>query len=333
MLGCSGTTKSPLDAASDGTMPDVAVPDAGAPVCSCCTQLPFIAAQAGDVAGDGTSVYVTYTTATSTQLQLGITSGDGAAPTAIAQAESFTLASSDNALFYAAKAASVYEVHQRVGTTDSVLGSVTSATGIQLAGNATDVYVSGNETAGNATLWRFSRSSPGTPAVVATASGTSAYLALGSTVAVWVTGTTSWSVALPGPSSPSALSQYAGGLVFVGDVGVVMHGHLLTSHASQYSFEEVLPTAMTLFTSSVIINGGLDQLLGDPNHLYWRVTSGSEATPSQHDVSLSAGTLSGPLASLCTGWPSDVLRQDATHLFGLQRLAGDQWAVDMLAKP
>lgn len=332
MLGCSGSTKSPLDAASDAP-PDVSVPDAGAPVCSCCLALPFIASQALDVAGTGTAVYVTYTAPMSTQLQLGSTTGDGAAPTAIAQAESFTLASSGNALFYAAQTGSMYELHQRVGTTDTVLGSVTSTAAIQIAGDATDLYVSGSETAGTATLWRFSRSSPGAPAVVATASGTPSYLVLGSTVAVWVTSAGSWTVAIPGPSSPSALSQYAGGLAFVGDVGVVLQGHLLTSHASEWSFVELIPTMMTLFMSSAIINGGFDNLRGDPSYLYWRFTSGSEAMPLQHDYFLGRMTLTSTPQTICTGWPSAILRQDATHLYGLHQLAADRWAVDMVAKP
>lgn len=330
MFGCSGTTKSPLDAAIDAT---TAVPDAAPPVCSCCLTLPFTAGQALDVAGTGMAVYVTYAAPMSTQLQLGTVTGDGAAPTAIAQAEGFTLGSSGNALFYAAKTGTLYALHERVGTTDTVLGSVTSMTPIQLAGNATDVYVSGSETSGTATLWRFSRAAPGTPAIFATASGTPTYLAIASAIAAWVTTTSSWSVAIPGPSTPSALSQSASGLVFIGDVGVVLQGHVLTSHASEWSVVEVIPTMMTLFMSSAIINGGWDELQGDPSYLYWRLTSGSEGTPSQLDRYLVMKTLSGSPQNICAGWPSELLRQDATHLYGLHRLATDQWAVDMVAKP
>jgi hypothetical protein len=62
------------------------------------------------------------------------------------------------------------------------------------------------------------------------------------------------------------------------------------------------------------------------------VTSGSEASS---DVSqyLASRALEGAAGATCAAWTSDIVRQDVTHLYGLEPLAQDRWAVDVLAKP
>jgi len=299
--------------------------------------LPFTASQAFDVASDGTTIYVSFRSSASSQRELGIVSGGGGGvPTMVAVADQFVLAAFEDAVFYAALSGSTYELHQRVGSSDRVLGSVTSLVPIQIAANATDLYVFGSDASATSTLWRFSRSaSAGTmPAIVATATGNPVYFALGSTVAAWATSTGSALVSLPGPSTPTALSESAGGLVFSGDLGFVIRGMLLTSHASQWRIDEIVPASATIYMSSVLINGGLDELQADANHVYWRLISGSEATPSATDRSLVVSAPDGAgRSTLCNAWPSALLRQDATHLYGLEQSSPEQWVVDVLAKP
>ena len=244
--------------------------------CTCCTSLPFAASNTFDVASDGTFVYVTYLAAGS-QPQLGIVAGNGAAPALIASADSFVLASSSAGLFYAAGSGASYELHARAGTADRIVGTVTSIDPVEIAGNATDLYVSGDEAAGSATLWRFSLAgSDATPAVVATEPGRPAALALGASTAVWDVGSAGWLVSLPGPGTPTRLAQEPGNLVFVGDVGVELQGSLLTSHASSWNLVEVVPATVTLYQSGIVINTRFDELLGDPDRVYWR----DSATPS-----------------------------------------------------
>ena len=336
-LGCSGRSATPDAAdASDAAAADAAPDGPPRGACTCCMELPFTASQAFDVASDGTTIYVAFVSSASSPRELGIVSGSGGEPTMVAVADQFVLAAFQDAVFYAALSGSTYEVHQRVGSNDRVLGSVTSLVPIQIAANATDLYVFGSDAAGTSTLWRFSRSgNAGTmPAIVATASGNPAYFALGSTVAAWATSTGSSLVSLPGPSTPTALSQSVGGLVFSGDLGFVFRSMLLTSHASRWSVDEILPTSATIYTSSVLINGGLDELQADANHVYWRLSNGSEATPNLTDRNLVGSAPDGTgLSTLCNAWPSNLLRQDATHLYGLENTSPEQWFVDVIAKP
>jgi hypothetical protein len=337
IVACSGTRSEP-DAGGGGGGGGTEDAPAGV-ACSCCTPVPFTADHAVDVASDGSAIYVTdvtYVTGASSQ-RLGRLTGDGAQPVEIAAAETIELASFPGVLFYAAGTGSMYELHERVGATDRVLGSVTSVSPIQIAGNATDLYVSGTPTAGAATLWRFSRAAPeGTPPqTVANEAGNGGYLALGSTVAVWLTsGATtfnSWLVSLPGPSTPSALPEPEVGMVFVGDAGVLLHHELLTSHASRYRVDQAVPTMATVFTSSLIINGGAGSLLGDPARLYWHETTGSVG-PGVTSSTLETITLDGNRSSICAGWPSDILRGDATHLYGLHEVSAGHFAVEVVAK-
>jgi hypothetical protein len=336
LLGCSGSDGSHAADAAPDARPDATVRTD----CTCCTQLPFVARAAYDVASDGTTIYVSFLAPGASQQQLGIVSAGGGAPTMVAVADSFVLAAFQDAVFYAARSGTSYELHQRVGTTDSVLGSLISVGAIQIAGNATDLYVFGSDTPDTSTLWRYSRSAgPGTmPSIVTTVAGGPIDFALGSTVAALQTSSGDFSgsflVSVPGPSTPTTLPGASNGLVFSGDEGFVLRGSLLTTHASSWSINAITPTTATVWVSSIIINGGADELQADANHLYLRLTSGSEGTPNVFTRDLLMMDPDGTnQAGLCDSWTSDLLRQDASHLYGLEAISPDHWVVDVLAKP
>jgi hypothetical protein len=121
---------------------------------SCGTQLVF-SGSGRDVAGDGTNVYVSLVAPGASSETLAIVAEAGL--TTIATADSFVLASSGDTLFYAAATGTTYELHERVGGADHVLGSVTSMVPVRIAGNATDLYVFGSDATGTSTLWRSAR--------------------------------------------------------------------------------------------------------------------------------------------------------------------------------
>jgi hypothetical protein len=297
--------------------------------------VPFAAANAFDVAADGTTTYVLYEAAGSTEKRLGIVGSAGGAPTPIAAATGIALASFQDTVFYAVQSGSTWELHQRTGSDNDVLGSVTSVAAVTLAGNATDLYVLGGEAADTSTLWRFARAStPGTAAVVATVNGAATALALGATVAGVTTSSSRSLVSIPGPSTPSAIPQGNSSLAFAGDEGFVLHVRILTSNATEWKIDRVTPTEATIHTSSAIIRGGYDELTADANRLYYRVSSSSLAPGSvtSHSLlSLSPDGTGGAL--LCGSWPSDVLRLSPTHLLGLESSTAGEWFVDLLARP
>jgi hypothetical protein len=305
------------------------------PTCFECTTVAFTADQVYDVAGDGTTVYVTFGPASTASQELGIVSAAGGAPTTIATADSFVLASFGDAVFYAAATGTSYEVHQRVGGlggTDTVLGSVTSLALIGVAGNATDVYAVGSETAGTSTLWRWSRAAttPASPTVVSTAPyGSYGSFLLGSTLAAWGAGGVSMA-AIPGPSTATTAARNGSAFAFSNDTGFELEAMKLTTHFTQYSIVEFVPEVKAI-NSFGIINGDVYGLLADANHLYWCTLAGTEAslmtTLSLHVISPD-GSGGGAYQ-----WASSVLRQDTTHLYGLENPAPGQWQVDVLAKP
>jgi hypothetical protein len=308
-----------------------AAPDAPVEVCSCCVPLPFSAAAVDDVASDGTTLYAAIRGITGAA-QLGIVAGDGSAPTPIATAQSFALAAIEGSLFYAASSGTTVEVHERSGTTDRTLGSVESLGPVQIAGTAMDVYVSTSGT-DSATLWRLSRTAVAAPAMVATEDGVATYLALGSTVAAWVTARGSWLVTLPGPSTPTALPQPATGLAFVGDAGALVHAQLQPSGNTQWNIDEIVPTTKALVSRTILFRGSFSTLLGDANHFYFTSVYNQEGAPNPAMNQLETVDLDRHTSSICTGWRTMLLRQDATHLYGLEATGFRVYTVNQVAKP
>ena len=55
--------------------------------------------------------------------------------------------------------------------------------------------------------------------------------------------------------------------------------------------------------------------------------------PNAVSRTIVTNNLTSSFQSICGYWPSNVMRQDATHLYGLRNITGDDWVVDVLAKP
>lgn len=320
--------------AGEDTTPGDARVDASAATCTCCTRLPFTAAEALDVATDGTTAYVTFRSSGSAQPQLGTVSGAGGAPTPVAAADEIVLAASGDTVFYALGTGTSYELHQRTGAADEVLGAVSSTLPVRLAANAGDLYVfaSDLDPAGTSTLWRFARSGGGgVPVVVATVDATRSSLALGATWAAISTNSGAWLVSIPGPSTPDRIETSPE--VFVGAEGFVVRQEPGgTSQTSQWSIRRVVPSPATIKLSSLLTYGRYGHLRADANRLYYRSTS---APPGQSrlDVLLAIAPDGTGDVALCAAWPSDVLHVGDTSLLGLEHAGDEQWSVDVLAKP
>jgi hypothetical protein len=234
---------------------------------SCGTQLVF-SGSGRDVAGDGTNVYVSLVAPGASSETLAIVAEAGL--TTIATADSFVLASSGDTLFYAAATGTTYELHERVGGADHVLGSVTSMVPVRIAGNATDLYVFGSDATGTSTLWRSARGgdAPVEPAVVTTVQGVPRSFALGATVAVLDAGDEASVISLADPAEPTPVAGAHGTLAFSGDRAYVLGSMLLTSHAIDWWIDQVLPTQERIQDGDVLINGGVSELIADAHHLY-----------------------------------------------------------------
>jgi hypothetical protein len=315
----------------DGASLDAPSVDAGTVTCSCCTQRHFDAEMAFDVASAG-DLYVTFIPSTGAPTALGIVPPSGGPPTTIATAEQFVLATFDTALFYAARTGTSYELRQRVGTDDTMLGTVTSLDRIGIAANATDLYVLGVESAGTRTLRRFPRTGGASEIITTVTSNVVPHVALGTTYALFGH---RWTVPLSANSTATELPPYPdlAQVVVSGDLAFVLGVDMQTSNTRICWVDRILPSSMRLAGPSTIHLGGFSELTADTNRLYWRVQSGSLQPGSTTTQQLTASNLDGTARStVCNSWPSTIVRQDATHLFGLAQASVD-WVVDVVPKP
>lgn len=131
--------------------------------CAECTQIHTTGTALVDVASDGATIYVRSSDGTISSV-----AADGSL--AMIASPTMGMISIPGGVAYVTASSSTLQVHELVGSTDRLLGSVagtiTSARRF-VAGTATDVYVLG----AGGSLWRFSRATTNTaPVVVATAS-------------------------------------------------------------------------------------------------------------------------------------------------------------------
>ncbi len=325
LSACSGTDDHP--AADAGASID-AVPDASTvETCGNCTHIPLIGGPVTTVTGDGTNIYLVV----GNTLQR--VEPDGP-PVVVATSDpkvGFSSARSGDAVFYAVATDTSYEVHAYAGDTDTAIGTVTSATSIQLDGNATDVYVFGTDAGGAATLWRIPRTG-GTSVVVATTTGTPTKLMLGLTRAVISTNAGDWFVDVPGPSTLTSLDLGNDSnlikLAMAGDYLLTLSEHKETSRADLWTFFSE-PGHQQLDQFLQFCGGGYYNYIWDAKAVYnveaVHVDNTCYKTGSGTYLNSSA---KGRLAV----WPSMVLGQDATRLFGTEQLPSGDWVIDVLAK-
>lgn len=328
LAGCGRQAGAVADAAVDGA-PDARTVE----FCSCCTPFPFVASQVGDVASDGATLYAV-SSASGGLMQIGIVTGDGRPPIPIATAGRFWLAATDGALFYAASPDRTFEIHERAGTIDRMLGTVPSNVQ-QIAGNATDVYVSTQPDLDSSTLWRFSRSAPAAtdPELVASEPGYPTYLVLGSTVAAWGTSAGSWLVPLAGPGTPMPLPQPLGKVAFVGDSAAVLHGQSTPGSPLQWNIDEIAPVARPLVSRTLVFDGSFDTLVGDAHRFYWHSHVQPDGPSAPATDQLETVDLDQHTASICTGWRNTVQFQDAAYLYAVTRTGNREYTIYRVDKP
>lgn len=336
LAGCS-SPHAAVDAGveTDGTAIDgTTTPhDAGSSLATCATPRSFTADLVSDLASDGTDLYVLFSDSGTPAMKLGKVVDGGGPPSLISAADQLALASRDGAVYYAAQVDAMFELHTLGATGDQVIGTAPAVGPIQIAGNATDLYVLGIDGA-TTKLWRYARAGGAPPTVVATIDGAPTSFSLATTFAAVTTTSGDWTVALPGPNTPVAYTPaWSFGLVFGGDEGFSLRRQMLTSHASSYSIVREVPTMQPVFTSTVLINGGAGGLYADTNHLFWGETSGSEAPNSTTSHDLFASAHDGTNRSaLCGGWVSPVFAQDLGHVYGVEK-DGARWVIDAAPKP
>lgn len=263
-------------AAPQGTA-DGGVPDAGAdaaPQKSKCINSTTPQLPAGTpyaAVSDGTTVYAALSTNAGSQLYE--TPLVGGAPTLIATASQgrFALASSGSAIFYAAKLGGAdYEVHQRVGTIDTLLGSVAASTDLVIAANSTDVYI-----AGDAAISLLSRSGPPdqTPNVLASSAGIALRIALGPSIVAWRDTQGTWRVMpLAKPGSPTTITaQNYGAVEMAGDIAIELSGKILTSHTTSYSWSVIYPTTELMGTTTAT-GHWFEMIAANATHIFVRET-------------------------------------------------------------
>lgn len=326
-------------ATTDASIADARPLDAAAPTRTCnqgWSQLVVATGSVQGAASDGTTLYLSVlTSGGEIELQAVPIAGGSPATIATADDEQFYLASYGNAVFYAAHLGSpAYELHQLVGGSDTVLGSVAAVTAffpVSLAANATDVYVLGNDTATDVSLWRVSRgggagSSP--PVVASVASSSHQGLALGASVAAWGDANGVELVSLPGPSTPS-VAQAGPSIAFIGDTGYSLGEHIVTSHSYQVTIYEFTPVQRTVYTSVETCHGP-SSFFGDSRGTHYYETEAAFTTCGQQDP---LSDLSDESGQWCNFDPSPIVAQDDTNLYGLEQTSSGSTTFLIIRKP
>ncbi len=327
LVACGDGKSSGVDAGNDTTG------DAGtdAPTqqaaCAGSTVLELPAGEPYAAVSDGTTVYVALFTTPADQLYAIPLAGGPATLIATASEGHFALSSSGTAVFYAAKLGGAdYAVHQRVGTTDTLLGTIASTTQVVIAGNASVVYAA--STAGSdVTIESLSRTGQPdqVPVVIATSVGEARRIVLGSTIVAWLDGGTvaTWRVTpLANPGAVTVITAPNGGPIQIaGDVAITLAGMIQTSHTTFYTWSLIYPTTEMLGISHQ--TGHWFSMHGaDATHLY--VAEMYTPDPGSFEIetrlvsySLDVTHRFAAQSELCNYAPK-LVGQDATHLFAAE---------------
>lgn len=258
------------------------------------------------VASDGTTLYVSVETPTGgVELQaLPVAGGD--MTTIAISSEPFALTAFGDAVFYSQRAGALYELHQRSGATDVVLGTIDRGP-VELAANATDVFALVPGT----TLRRFPRAG-GEAEVVTTIAGTGRHLALGTTVAAFTVGTEIMVAPISAPSTATSAGAGRGPLALVGDRGFHASVQRMTSNTVELTVRQFTPVDDELI--SHILHGEMIGLYADGTSLYWSyrfpLSPDDNATYAVHDLDLGTGVRT-------CAYAGEPRAHDATHLYGV----------------
>jgi hypothetical protein len=309
------------DSASDGHGSDAS----DVPTCS--TDIASIpAAELHGAASDGTNVFISSRSASGT-FELHRVAKSGGTPMLVTTGvERLVVTASGDAVFYTSRNGGNYALHQLVAGVDTVLGSVPAgARELEIAANATDLYVLGPSNGGKTSLWRLSRSGVGNGPIptVTQVNGTTFSLALGTTVAAFKTASDGkiQVVSLPGPSTPTS-SDGGQNLSFVGDNGFWFQAGMITQNTKWASVGQFTPVSRIIFTGMQYM-GSMGPIFTDERYIYVYETYGTGRSLKYWHLD---GTVAGSICASASGV------QDASDFFGF-RQSGDEWIVSVVPKP
>ncbi|HEY4179832.1 MAG TPA: hypothetical protein VGM90_23485 [Kofleriaceae bacterium] len=268
LIGCGDDgTASTQDAGSDANPLGGDAP-AIEQSCPGSKRFDLVGATPAAAASDGTTLYIAQTTTTG-QGQLVSVPLSGGAPTVVALAASgtFALAANGDAVFYASNQANGSEVHQRVGSIDTVLATLTLEGDFAIAANATDVYI-----VDTTKVVSVSRSGAATqtPTSIADSTGSPRELIAGATTVSWIQGGgfVGTSTLVPIAALGQAVTLGSGAIHVGGDTAYQYLVQMETSRAHQDSLATIYPAAAQVWTGQAYLSSNTF-VAADADHIYF----------------------------------------------------------------